>query len=173
MTARLQGRPPRPSVYFSCRSRKWLPGPGLAAVMPPSAAREVWRPVLFQVICRREGPASTKGRCGHAGTQRRGSGQDSHAAGSPGLPLLRFSEQNKCGQYQGRSRSPHLSVDEKKVQPPGVRRQTPTLDRQVRRGMLHGQASGDPAPLSPGPWLQGEEPQPAPPLWACLSQLSC
>ena len=62
---------------------------------------------------------------------------------------------------------------QKQVQPPGVRRQTPTLDRQVRRGMLHGQASGDPAPLSPGPWLQGEEPQPAPPLWACLSQLSC
>lgn len=71
-------------------SRPW-PRRGHAS----SVAREVWSPVLFQVICRREGPASTKGRCGHAGTQRQGSGQDSHGAGNPGLPLLRFSEQNE------------------------------------------------------------------------------
>lgn len=120
------------------------------------------------------GPSQYKGplwTCGHPEARIRA-----------GLPRSRqpraslaeiFRAKQKCGQYQGRSRSPRLSMDEKKVQPPGVRRQTPTLDRQVRRGVLHGQASGDPTPLSPEPWLQGEEPQPALPLWACLSQLSC
>lgn len=124
MRARTQGRPPRTSVYFSCLSLTWLPGPGfteatsLLVAARQGAEDSVIRGHLKETRTYLPQRAVVKMQA----LKSKDQGQVPTGS-NPGHPLAEIlGAKGKCGHLEkARSTSQSLSVNQKKAYPPGGR----------------------------------------------------